>query len=614
MSKRYRISLSVGATLFFLAVFLAGTGVNGAEPERGEQRMEAVTPADELEIRAGPVDAPRELKRKPRRVPKAHAPFRGILQAASHEGATARRDLNAHADTVRAFLHGYRPYLRLDDPEAELELQRQFTDTLQRTHFRYSQRYQGLSVWPAGLNVHLDRRGNVDLMNGSYIPTPREINIHPTIEEDRALATARAKVPKGEQAQVGQQELIIYAPAQGAPRLAWKFRFDVALDARWIVVIDAQNSSLLGMYNDVRTFTVMTESGVAQLGQATLLDALQSDGPVTGSGIDLFGQRRPLNVWQEVDGRFYLIDTSKPMFKPAIPDGYIGTYDAAHQTSGTFRAVNSAQRESGWLADGVSAAFNLSKIYDYYRLRHGRNSIDARGGKIIAFVRYGVKVNNAAWVSSEHVLIFGDAKRYAGALDIVAHEATHGVSAQAAGFIYQDQSGALTESFSDIFGENVEAYVIGAADWQNGESLGKPARSLKNPSSLVFLPGHPYPSKMSQYVSGAILDKFQNRDNGGVHINSTIISHAYYLLAAGLKGAIGLKPAEKIFYRALTIHLSPNSQFLDARLACIQAAEELYGATSMQVKKVAAAFDAVEIFDNSGLLFERSSWKRVVAP
>ena len=156
MSKRYRISLSVGATLFFLAVFLAGTGVNGAEPERGEQRVEAVTPADELEIRAGPVDAPRELKRKPRRVPKAHAAFRGILQAASHEGATARRDLNAHADTVRAFLHGYRPYLRLDDPEAELELQRQFTDTLQRTHFRYSQRYQGLSVWPAGLNVHLD--------------------------------------------------------------------------------------------------------------------------------------------------------------------------------------------------------------------------------------------------------------------------------------------------------------------------------------------------------------------------------------------------------------------------------------------------------------------------
>jgi len=382
-------------------------------------------------------------------------------------------------------------------------------------------------------------------------------------------------------------------------------------------MIDAQNNSPLGIYNEVRTFAVATNSSTGPLGQAKLLDALQIDGPVTGSGIDLFGQRRPLNVWQDVDGRFYLFDTSKPMFNSSTQTGVIAILDAGHRTDpNTFVVVSSAQRDSGWLADGVSAAFNLSKTYDYYLYRHGRNSINGQKGDIAAVVRYGVNVNNAFWLAAEgiDILIFGDAKRYAGALDVVAHEASGGVSEHAAGLIYQDQPGALLEAFSDIFGENVESYVTGAVDWQNGEALGKPERSLKNPSSLVFLPGHPYPSKMSQYVSGAILDQLPNRDNGGVHVNSTIVSHAYYLLAAGLKGAIGVQPAEKIFYRALTVHLSPNSQFVDARLACIQAAEELFGAKSAQAKQVGAAFDAVQIFDESDLLFERSSWKRILAP
>ena len=586
MSKHKRIASTFGAMLFFLAFFLADA--NGAEPR--VDSPEAAIPATELEMQPGPLGTPRQLKRIPRRTSKGTAPSRGILQAASRTPAAGRREADTHSDTVHAFLQRYRAYLRLEDPLAELKLERRFTDALQRTHFRYTQQYQGLLVWPTGLNVHLDGSGHVDLMNGSYIPTPYEVDTHPTVAVDQALTKARAQVPDGDTMRVGLQESIIYAPVQGVPRLAWKFRLDKDWDARWIVVIDAHDNSVLSSYNEVENVAA-----------------------ASGSGIDLLGQRRPLNVLQGNDGRFYLIDTSKPMFKPAILDGYIGIYDGAHQTSGTFPAVSSAQRDSGWLPDGVSAAFNLSKTYDYYRLRLGRNSIDGRGGKILAFVRYGVKLDNAAWISSEKILVFGDARPFAGALDIVAHEATHGVSAQTAGFIYQDQSGALSEGFSDIFGENVEAYVNGAADWQNGEALGKPERSLKNPSSLVFLRGHPYPSKMSQYVAGAILDNFLNRDNGGVHINSTIFSHAYYLLAVGLKGAIGVPPAEKIFYRALTVHLSPSSQFVDARLACIQAAEELFGAKSAQAKRVAAAFDTVEIFDESNLLFERSAWKRILA-
>jgi len=196
MSKHNRVTHTSWAILFFLAIFFADAAADGAEPEEPADSTEAVIPATELDIQPGPLGTPRQLKRNPHLAPKGAVPSRGILQAASRPTATGRREADAHSDTVRAFLEGYRPYLRLDDPVAELKLERRFTDALQRTHFRYAQQYQGLPVWPATLNVHLDPQGNVDLMNGSYVPTTREVNIHPSIEEDRALVTARAKYPR----------------------------------------------------------------------------------------------------------------------------------------------------------------------------------------------------------------------------------------------------------------------------------------------------------------------------------------------------------------------------------------------------------------------------------
>lgn len=103
---------------------------------------------------------------------------------------------------------------------------------------------------------------------------------------------------------------------------------------------------------------------------------------------------------------------------------------------------------------------------------------------------------------------------------------------------------------------------------------------------------------MSEFYGrdSALLQQLVNQDNGGVHINCTIISHAFYLLAEGMTGSIGNTDAAKIFYRAQTIHLLAGSQFIDARLACITSAEELFGAESVQAQKTAEAFDAIEVF------------------
>ena len=208
------------------------------------------------------------------------------------------------------------------------------------------------------------------------------------------------------------------------------------------------------------------------------------------------------------------------------------------------------------------------------------------GASIHAIVRYGENYKNAFWIPGSNLIVFGDGRPFAGALDIVGHELTHGVIEHSANLLYQDQPGALNEAFADIFGEMIEAKKKeeeegeGPPDWITGRDLarpspgspdlGRPVRNLENPEAFLTHFGRPYPKKMSDFFH-------IQEDNGGVHINSTIIGHAFYLLAEGLNGAIGLRAAERIFYRALTFHLVQNSQFIDARLACIQAAEVLFG-------------------------------------
>ena len=483
--------------------------------------------------------------------------------------------------TARTFLRTNCDLLRLDDPHAELTLTRRHTDELGRTHLRFQQQYQGVPVWPADVIVHLNPEGHVDVMNGAFVPTPKKLGTAPVLDEADAAEYARTGLTDGAEAEVTASELIIYAPGDTPPRLAWKLELAIDLTSRWLVVIDAVNGAELTAYS-----LVMHQN-------------------IAGSGVDLFGRTRRLNVWQE-SGLFWMIDTSKRMFDPnADPRerGIIWIRDAQNlpPTSKIEEfplppspVANSRSSTSGWLPDAVSASYNLSQAYDYYLERHNWNSFDDQGTSIQAMVRLGRNYVNASYIPDLNLMLFGDALPFAGALDVVGHELTHGVIYHSANLVYRDQPGALNESFSDIFGEMVEARTTGRPDWLIGQALGdrRFMRNMANPAALTFDGHRPYPTKMSEFF-------YTQEDEGGVHVNSSIINRAFYLLAAGLDGAIGLRAAERIFYRALTVHLVQNSQFVDARLACIQAAEELFGPESVQARKTVEAFDAVEISDSA---------------
>lgn len=489
----------------------------------------------------------------------------------------------------RNFLNTYKDLLRINNPEAEFKFIKRQEDELKRCHLRYSQMHKGIPVWPAELIVHLDPEGDVDLMTGTSIPSPQKLVTTPSIDIDQAIYHGISAITDSELAEISEPQLIIYAPVERMPRLAWKMEVNISLTSSWLVMVDAHTGRVLNTLSQVY------------------------DANVTGSGTDLFGVDRQLNLWEE-NGVFYMVDTSKPMFKLnsnppelALTRGGIIILDAKNKGDindnklilPTLSQVTSQNPNSFWLPDAVSASFGLSETYDYFRERHQRDSLDGKGGTMTASVRFAQDIRNAFWHSSIQIMIFGDGLPYAGALDMVAHELTHGVTNHSANLEYQNQSGALNEAFSDIFGEMVEARTKGFPDWLTGSDLGEPLRNMRDPSSLS-IGNRRYPSKMSQFIrpDDPFLDPFDNRDSGGVHINSSIINHTFYLLAEGLPGAIGIRDAERIFYRTLTTKLQSQSQFLDARRYAIISAEELFPDDPSRAKKVSEAFDAVEIFDN----------------
>src|SRR5437867_2922038 len=190
--------------------------------------------------------------------------------------------------TARNFLRSHRALLLLDDPDNELVLTRSEQDDIGQRHLKFSHIYRGVPVWPSDLRVHLDSIGNVHTVDGAYVPTPGGVSVSPVITAADALVQGRSQVAMGITGQATGPELIIYAPIGANPRLAWKMEISVGIAHLWLVIVDATDGKLLLKLNQCM------------------------DANVAGSGVDLLGVNRPLNVWQ-LSGTNYMIDASKPM-------------------------------------------------------------------------------------------------------------------------------------------------------------------------------------------------------------------------------------------------------------------------------------------------------------
>jgi Zn-dependent metalloprotease len=277
---------------------------------------------------------------------------------------------------------------------------------------------------------------------------------------------------------------------------------------------------------------------------------------------------------------------------------------------GTFlSSATTVRTEDGPLASDPSAnrAFDgLGKTRDFYDKILGRNSIDDHGMRLDGYVHRGRKYNNAFW-DGQH-MVFGDGDGviftdFTGSLDVIAHELTHGVTEFAAGLEYHNQSGALNESVSDVFGSVVKQWTLkqtaDRADWLIGADIFTPSigadalRSLKAPGTAYNNPTmgkDPQPAHMRNYVE---LADTEDEDFGGVHINSGIPNKAFFLTATGIGGYSWEAPAH-IWYESLKAS-SPNTQFKEFAETTYAKAGLLYGGGSLQQRAVLAAWGEVGI-------------------
>jgi Zn-dependent metalloprotease len=508
-------------------------------------------------------------------------------------------------------------------PSAEFMTRQVSADEQGQQHVRMTQMWQGVPVYGAELVAHTNASGAFDRLNGRYYPTPSLSSATPALDATQAISLVKNQLGDVKETWSDMERAII---GGGAPfeatlvvyhvdnqtdneHLAWHVTGHPNLMRRVVYFVDATSGSVLNHYDHTCNLVGhrhqhADESAAEVPTEAPTTTGTAANGPVTASGNDLLGINRSFGAWQ-VGSQVLLEDASQSMFNsaqsqmPNDPVGAIITLDALStspevQQSFDFDFVKSSSTTFN-NPRGVSGHWNSIKSYQYFKNKFNRNSIDGAGGNIIAFVNVaesnGSSMENAFWNGA--AMWYGNGgstfRPLARGLDVGGHEMTHGVIEKTANLEYQGESGALNESFADIF-----AVMIDLGDWQIGEDVMQPGthtclRDMANPNNGVSQ-NSPWwqPDHTDDQYTGS-------QDNGGVHINSGITNRAFYLFATA--SGVGTDKAEQVYYKALRDYLVKSSQFVDCRIAVIQAATDLYG--SSVANAAASAFDQVGILGDA---------------
>lgn len=257
----------------------------------------------------------------------------------------------------------------------------------------------------------------------------------------------------------------------------------------------------------------------------------------------------------------------------------------------------------------LDAHWGVSSTYDYFKNTFNRNSYNNSGGALKSYVHYSSAYENAYWSGTE--MVYGDgASTFAPltSLDVTAHELGHGICEYSANLVYSRESGALNEGLSDIWGSVVEnAFAPTKQNFLIGEDITKTApgylRSMSNPKSGLSAQPDTYLGTNWKAATSSCTPT-NNNDQCGVHYNSGVLNHFFYILTQGKTGTndkgnsysvtgIGFDKSAKIIYRMETSYLSSTSTYASVLTYAIQSAKDLYGADSPEAIATQNALYAV---------------------
>lgn len=494
----------------------------------------------------------------------------------------------------------------IQDAAAEFKVKKETVDGKGFRHVRVSQWHNGLRVVGGSLIVHFNNAGVAYEVNGKYIPDI-EVTDRAKITEAEAVRLAKASLAARDVTAGDTEappEQVVFAKnmeSRRAYELALVRRAGDQIISRWRVWVDALDGAVLLAYNDIKQIGAPTGNGAPALLSGTRLSA-EGGGTATVTGWEehvtppVFYMHDPELKWQLLNG--------------AITSGYPDSSTYAHRFTSDWGTSDPAE---------VSGAVNFAISQEYFRNVHGRDSYNGEGILARAYVHHpendGSPMNNAYWNGIAIYIGDGDGQSMSSlvVLDVFAHEYTHAVTEYTADLRYEDESGALNESFSDIFGVCAEFYaqpdgrssypnaLPGHADWLIGEDcmVGVTAmrdmRDPKNWRTVGFGGAQPSLYKGSYWYEGLL-------DSGGVHQNSGVQNYFFYLLCEGGSGTndtsaygfnvtgIGIENAEQIAYRALAVYCTEDTDYFAAKEAWISAARDL---DPTWVRSVKHAWNAV---------------------
>ncbi|MBF9140874.1 M4 family metallopeptidase [Hymenobacter properus] len=549
------------------------------------------------------------------------------LRALPEKSAAALRQLPTDSRQLLRQELGLRP---ADD----LRALRVETDDLGQRHERFQQYFNGVKVEHGVYTVHRE----AGVLSGEFKPVPAGLGTKPALSAAAALQRGLAAVgarrymwdDAAEEANIKREtgnpaatyrpsgELVLvedYRVADAARRplvLAWKFN-----------IYAQQPESRAWVYVDARTGDVVLQDAIIKHAKGLV--------PAGSAAAHAAPAARPAGVRGAKSTATGTFATRYMGSRQVATDLFNGSYRLRDYTRAagieTYNLRNGTNLATGtdftdldnnWTAAefnntakdnaALDAHFGSTQVYDYWMTVHGRNSWDGAGGKLVNYVHYSTNYDNANWNGS--AMRYGDGATTffpLTALDVCAHETGHGVCQATAGLVYLNESGALNEGFSDIWGATIENYVDPTKQtWIVGEDICRTSgglRSMSNPLSTAVL--SPCPANYKGQRWG-----FGTADNGGVHTNSGVLNHWYYILTVGKTGVneqqqaynvtgLGFLKAARIAYRAERLYLTPNSDYRSARMFTIQAAADLYGSGSAEVQAVTDAWFAVGLGNSS---------------
>jgi gliding motility-associated-like protein len=465
-------------------------------------------------------------------------------------------------------------------------------------HIRYQIEYNNTPITGSVIIAHF-LNGKLHSFNGDHYGTG-DFTLSPTLNEEQCLQFALSHInaesymweSEGEEAllkEIMEDESATYYPsgelvycAPGAKpvaadiKLAYKFNIYASKPhSRKDIYIDATNGTVimeddLIHFGDVKGTAVTRYSGTQTITTDSTSPTNYRLRQVThGKGIETYNMKNGTSYNNAVDFT---------------------------DSNNYWNNVNAAQDEVA-----TDAHWGAEMTYKYFWNVHGRKSFDNNDAKIRSYVHRGTNYNNAFWNGAVMTYGDGDGTRFTPlvCIDVCGHEIAHAVTTNSAGLVYRFESGALNESFSDIFGNAIERYAKPTGySYKIGEDIvpnGSGLRNMANPK----IKRDPDTYKGQYWYTGT-------GDNGGVHTNSGVQNYWYYILSEGAAerndnndsfniSGLGYEKAAKIAYRNLTVYLSRNSNHADARFYAIRSAIDLYGDCSDEMIQTTNAWYGVGV-------------------